>query len=103
MVRTRLGNVAPRVRQYVVPIVPTEHTTPTVPPVAQPTKRKFVTIKAGQLVRVKGDRDGKYLVIADPEREVRKISRKGPTMVQLLAPDGKIVSVRLGWCTPFYG
>ena len=103
MVRTRHGNTAPRVRVFVTPIVHSEHTIPTDPPVAQPARRKFVAIKAGQLVRVKGDRDGKYLVIADPEREVRKIRRAGPTMVELLAPDGKIVSVRLGWCTPFYG
>jgi len=103
MVRTRLGTTAPRVRVFVTPIVHTGHTAPTVPPVAQPGTRKFVAIKAGQLVRVKGDRDSKYLVIADPEQEVRSVRRKGPTMVQLLAPDGTIVSVRLGWCIPFYG
>jgi len=101
MVRTRLGNVAPRVRVYVAPIVHTGHTAPTVPPVAQPGTRKFVAIKAGQLVRVKGDRDGRYLVIADPEQEVRSVRRKGPTMVELLGPAG-VVIIRLGWCTPIY-
>jgi hypothetical protein len=72
--------------------------------------RKFVGIVPGQLVRVSGERDTKFVVVSDPYREIKgeripvttRVAGKHPSMVDLLGPDGPR-TVRLGWCIPFHG
>jgi hypothetical protein len=72
--------------------------------------RKFIGITPGLLVRVRGERDTKFLVTSEPYREVKgeripavtRGTSKSPTMVDLLGPSGPR-SVRLGWCIPVLG
>ena len=68
-------------------------------------RRQIVGIKAGELVRVRGDRDGKYVVLADPQFKTRTdngMARGKVVTVELLGPGGP-VTVPLRFCTPFYG
>jgi len=68
-------------------------------------RRQIVGIKAGELVRVRGDRDGKYVVLADPQFNTRTengMARGKVVTVDLLGPGGP-VTVPLRFCTPFFG
>ena len=68
-------------------------------------RRQIVGIKAGELVRVRGDRDGKYVVLADPQFKTRTdngMARGKVVTVELLGPGGP-VTVPLRFCTPFFG
>lgn len=68
-------------------------------------RRQIVGIKAGELVRVRGDRDGKYVVMADPQFKTRTengMARGKVVTVDLLGPGG-MVTVPLRFCIPFYG
>jgi hypothetical protein len=68
-------------------------------------RRQIVGIKSGELVRVRGDRDGKYVVMSDPQFNTRTencMARGKVVTVDLLGPGGP-VTVPLRFCTPFYG
>ncbi len=69
------------------------------------SRRQIVGIRAGELVRVRGDRDGKYVVLADPQFNTRTengMARGKVVTVDLLGPGGP-VTVPLRFCTPFFG
>ena len=73
-------------------------------PEAQANRREIVAIKAGQLVRVRGDRDNKYVVIADPDFSTRRENgraRGKVVVVDLLGPQGPI-QVPLRYLIPVY-
>jgi len=68
-------------------------------------RRQIVGIKAGELVRVRGDRDGKYVVLAEPQFKTRTdngMARGKVVTVELLGPGGP-VTVPLRFCIPFFG
>lgn len=79
-------------------------------PVTHRRNRQFVGIVPGQLVRVSGERDTKFVVVSEPYREIRgeripvttRVAGAHPSLVDLLGPDGPR-TVRLGWCIPFHG
>ena len=79
-------------------------------PIVAKGARKFVGITPGLLVRVRGERDTKFLVVSEPYREIKgeripAVTRgtgKYPTMIDLLGPGGQR-TVRLGWCIPVLG
>lgn len=79
-------------------------------PIVQRGARKFVGINPGLLVRVRGERDTKFLVVSEPYREIRgeripAVTRgtgSYPTMIDILGPSGPR-TVRLGWCIPVHG
>jgi hypothetical protein len=73
-------------------------------PEAQANRREIVAIKAGQLVRVRGDRDNKYVVMADPDFSTRRENgraRGKVVVVDLLGPQGPI-QVPLRYLIPVY-
>jgi hypothetical protein len=73
-------------------------------PEAQANRREIVAIKAGQLVRVRGDRDNKYVVMADPDFSTRRENgraRGKVVVVDLLGPQGP-VQVPLRYLIPVY-
>ena len=73
-------------------------------PEAQSNRRQLVAIKAGQLVRVRGDRDNKYVVMADPDFSTRRENgraRGKVVVVDLLGPQGPI-QVPLRYLIPVY-
>jgi hypothetical protein len=61
---------------------------------------KIVGIGVGDLVRVRGDRDGKYVVVSAPTSEGRWQGRKLTTL-ELLGPGG-LVTVPLRFCVPYH-
>lgn len=68
-------------------------------------RRQIVGVRAGELVRVRGDRDGKYVVMADPQFNTRTengMARGKVVTVDLLGPGGP-VTVPLRFCVPFFG
>ena len=69
-------------------------------PTTHRSYRRIVGIQPGELVRVRGDRDGKYVVVSPPESEKRWQGRK-VTTVELLGPGG-LVTVPLRFCTPYH-
>jgi hypothetical protein len=74
-------------------------------PVEQPSRRELVAIKAGQLVRVRGDRDGKYLVTKDPDHQTRTKNGRSwgkVVVVDLLGPDGIPTQVPLRMLVPIH-
>ena len=79
-------------------------------PITAKGSRKFIGITPGLLVRVRGERDTKFVVVSDPYREVKgeripavtRGTSKCPTMVDLMGPAG-LRTVRLGWCIPVLG
>ena len=79
-------------------------------PIATKGARKFIGITPGLLVRVRGERDTKFIVVSEPYREIKgeripAVTRgtgKYPTMIDLLGPAGPR-TVRLGWCIPVLG
>ena len=79
-------------------------------PIASKGARKFVGIVPGSLVRVRGERETKFVVVSDPYREVKgeripavtRGTSKCPTMVDLMGPAG-LRTVRLGWCITVLG
>ena len=69
-----------------------------------PPPSYYPTIKAGQLVRVRGDRDNKYVVMADPDFSTRRENgraRGKVVVVDLLGPQGP-VQVPLRYLIPVY-
>jgi hypothetical protein len=73
-------------------------------PESQPSRRELVAIKAGQLVRIRGDRDNKYVVMADPNFSTRRengMARGKVIVVELLGPNG-VIEVPIRYLIPVY-
>ena len=68
-------------------------------PTSHRSRRMIVGISPGDLVRVRGDRDHKYVVLAVPDFRGRWQGRNVST-VELLGPTGP-VTVPLRFCTPY--
>ena len=68
-------------------------------PVSHRSRRMIVGISPGDLVRVRGDRDHKYVVLGVPDFRGRWQGRRVST-VELLGPSGP-VTVPLRFCTPY--
>ena len=73
-------------------------------PEAQPNRRELVAIKAGQLVRIRGDRDNKYVVMADPDFTTRRengMARGRVIVVEVLGPNG-VQEIPIRYLIPVY-
>ena len=68
-------------------------------PTSHRSRRMIVGIQPGDLVRVRGDRDHKYVVLSVPDFRGRWQGRNVST-VDLLGPTGP-VTVPLRFCTPY--